>query len=245
MWSGFFCFWRKWAWDRRSLDVGVGSYLSAMSSEKWVMSQKASCWTMIWVNILSASSLLDDKVYCSPLDVLQKLDGVLFLAAVVDCCNILQLCIVSQLHSSSETFALLLRVATSHVGGPFTCCAELRHFEWSSCTGLPLVPVTSCRAACLKDKSGPLLSVDLWNGKGKERKVAPPGIEPRASGLSNGPHYLSLDDHYRSSDCGGVPSIGLPMLWLCSLSIMINNCTQQSSNISSCMYYICTMCLVS
>ena len=29
---------------------------------------------------------------------------------------------------------------------------------------------------------------------------------------SNGPDCLSLDDHYQSSDCGGVPSIGLPML---------------------------------
>ena len=28
-------------------------------------------------------------------------------------------------------------------------------------------------------QSRPLLSVDLWNGKGKERKVAPPGIEPQ------------------------------------------------------------------
>ena len=44
---------------------------------------------------------------------------------------------------------------------------------------------------------------------------------------------LSLDDHYWSLDCRGVPSIGLPMLWLRSQSIMINNCTQQSSNISS------------
>ena len=40
---------------------------------------------------------------------------------------------------------------------------------------------------------------------------------------------LSLDDHYRSPDCGIVPSIGLPILWLHSPSIMINNCTQQSS----------------
>ena len=29
---------------------------------------------------------------------------------------------------------------------------------------------------------------------------------------SNGPDCLSLDNHCRSSDCGGVPSIGLPML---------------------------------
>ena len=47
---------------------------------------------------------------------------------------------------------------------------------------------------------------------------------------SNGPNCLSLDDYYWSSDCGGVLSIGLPMLLLHSQSIMINNCTQQSSN---------------
>ena len=29
---------------------------------------------------------------------------------------------------------------------------------------------------------------------------------------SNGPDGLLLDNHYWSSDCGGVPSIGLPML---------------------------------
>ena len=28
------------------------------------------------------------------------------------------------------------------------------------------------------------MSEDLWNGKGKERKVVPPGIAPRAHGLS-------------------------------------------------------------
>ena len=37
----------------------------------------------------------------------------------------------------------------------------------------------------------------------------------------NCPISLSLDDHYRSLYCGGVPSIGLPMLWLRSPSIMI------------------------
>ena len=35
---------------------------------------------------------------------------------------------------------------------------------------------------------------------------------------SNGPDYLWLDDHYRSLDCGGVPSIGLSTLWLRSPS---------------------------
>ena len=97
---------------------------------------------MIWVNILPASNLMADKVHRSLLDVLQKVDGVLFLAAVVDSqfvlkqtcyylslVHVLQLCTVSQLYSSSETFALLLRVATSHVGGPFTYCAKLMHFE--------------------------------------------------------------------------------------------------------------------
>ena len=34
--------------------------------------------------------------------------------------------------------------------------------------------------------------------------------------------YLWLDDLHRSSDCGGVPSIGL--------SVLINNCTQQSAH---------------
>ena len=47
---------------------------------------------------------------------------------------------------------------------------------------------------------------------------------------SNGPKCLWLDNHYRSSDCGRVLSIGFPMLWLRSPSVMINNCTQQSSN---------------
>ena len=35
-----------------------------------------------------------------------------------------------------------------------------------------------------KTESGSLLFVDLWNGRGHERKVAPPGVEPRTSGLS-------------------------------------------------------------
>ena len=53
---------------------------------------------------------------------------------------------------------------------------------------------------------------------------------------------LSVD--FRSSVCGGVPSIGLPMLWLHSPSIMINNCMQQSSNTflnnhPSCLYIFC------
>ena len=38
---------------------------------------------------------------------------------------------------------------------------------------------------------------------------------------NNNPDCLWLDDHYRFSDCGGVPSIGLPMQWLHSPSIMI------------------------
>ena len=49
--------------------------------------------------------------------------------------------------------------------------------------GLPHSPKTDSDRL-MKDNQVPLLSVDLWNGKGKERKVAPPGIEPRASGLS-------------------------------------------------------------
>ena len=48
------------------------------------------------------------------------------------------------------------------------------------------------------------------------------------------PICLSLDDDYWSSDCGRIPSIGLSMLWLRLPSIMINNCTQQSSHTSSC-----------
>ena len=51
-------------------------------------------------------------------------------------------------------------------------------------TGLPHSPKTDSDRL-MKDKLGLLLSVDLWNGKGKERKVAPPGIKPRASGLSH------------------------------------------------------------
>ena len=35
---------------------------------------------------------------------------------------------------------------------------------------------------------------------------------------SNGPDYLWLDDLHWSSDCGGVPSIALPVLWLHSPS---------------------------
>ena len=34
-----------------------------------------------------------------------------------------------------------------------------------------------------KTESGSFLSVDLWNGRGHERKVSPPGVKPRASGL--------------------------------------------------------------
>ena len=50
-------------------------------------------------------------------------------------------------------------------------------------TGLPHSPKTDSDRL-MKDNRVPILSVDLWNGKGKERKVALPGIEPRASGLS-------------------------------------------------------------
>ena len=39
---------------------------------------------------------------------------------------------------------------------------------------------------------------------------------------SNGLDCLWLDDHYRSSDCRGVSSIRLPMLWCCSPSFMIS-----------------------
>ena len=42
-------------------------------------------------------------------------------------------------------------------------------------------------------------------------------------GCSCTPICLSLDDHNWSSDCGGVPSIGLPMLWLRLLSFMMFN----------------------
>ena len=35
---------------------------------------------------------------------------------------------------------------------------------------------------------------------------------------SNGPDQLRLDDLHQSSDCGGVTSIGLPMLRFCSPS---------------------------
>ena len=35
-----------------------------------------------------------------------------------------------------------------------------------------------------KTQTGPSLFVDLWNGKGHVRKVAPPRVKPRASGLS-------------------------------------------------------------
>ena len=42
------------------------------------------------------------------------------------------------------------------------------------------------------------------------------------STYSNGTDCLLFTDHYWSSDCGGVPSIGLPMLWLRSPSLMIN-----------------------
>ena len=45
---------------------------------------------------------------------------------------------------------------------------------------------------------------------------------------SNGPDHLQLDNHYQSLDYGGVLSIGLPMLWLCSPSI-----TQQMNTYSS------------
>ena len=37
----------------------------------------------------------------------------------------------------------------------------------------------------------------------------------------NGPDYLLLDDHYQSLDCGGIPSIKLPILWFRSPSFMM------------------------
>ena len=41
-----------------------------------------------------------------------------------------------------------------------------------------------------------------------------------ASMYYNIPDCLWLDDHYGSSDCGGVPSIGLPMMWFHSPSFV-------------------------
>ena len=57
--------------------------------------------------------------------------------------------------------------------------------------------------------------------------------------VRNDPDCLWLDNHYRSSDCGGVPSIELPMLWLRPPSIMINSCTQHASNtlLNLCAYH--------
>ena len=55
----------------------------------------------------------------------------------------------------------------------------------------------------MKDESGPLLSVDLWNGKGKERKVAGPGIKPRASGFS---HQHSVIELQQGGAVGGCRS---------------------------------------
>ena len=50
--------------------------------------------------------------------------------------------------------------------------------------GLLYCPKTNCDCVQSKTHSGPLLFVDLWNGKRLERQVAPLRVKPRASGLS-------------------------------------------------------------
>ena len=45
---------------------------------------------------------------------------------------------------------------------------------------------------------------------------------------------LDLTITIRSSDCGGVPSTGLPMLWFRTLSFMINSVHSNQTFISSC-----------
>ena len=65
---------------------------------------------------------------------------------------------------------------------------------------------------------------------------------------SDGPDYLWLDGHYWSSDCGGVPSIELPIYtvfsltilhdvpsYLCLLDYAIFNCKYTNINIVQCM----------
>ena len=73
----------------------------------------------------------------------------------------------------------------------FDCCVQLLIMKDSECNhsmgslidGTP--PQSEVQLWSFNQRySGLLLSVDFWNDKGKEGKVMPPGVEPRASGLS-------------------------------------------------------------
>ena len=55
--------------------------------------------------------------------------------------------------------------------------SQQRGVQW---TGLPYGPKADSNNVYLKTQLAPLLSVDLWNSNGEERKVVPPGIKPKA-----------------------------------------------------------------
>ena len=94
-------------------------------------------------------------------------------------------------------------------------------------TGLPHSPKTWWRFSNQR-QSGPLLSdsvTECWQLKPEALGSIPGGttflsfpLLFQRSSDSNVPDCLWLDDLYWFSDCGGVPSIRLPMLWLRSPS---------------------------
>ena len=104
-----------------------------------------------------------------------------------------------------------------------------------------------------KTQSGPLLSVDLWNGKEHEKKVAPPGVELRMMRMQYFFHALCRFKglqtvtaqivsfirryHYWSSDHRGVLSIRL--LHCCDIHLW--SFTHQHCEISVISWFMLTL----
>ena len=81
------------------------------------------------------------------------------------------------LEQTSVCFLTCLLVGVSNLWADHS--QEESDGQDSSMVQRPIVIASSQR-----HKFGSLLSVNLWNGKGLERKVVPPGVKPKAPGLS-------------------------------------------------------------
>ena len=98
----------------------------------------------------------------------------------------------------------------------------------------------SVTASCISS----IINHNGWWAQSQHGEGLPHSPKTNCDHLMKGNQVPLLSVDLRSSDCGGVLSIGLPMLWLRLLSIILNNCTQQSSNTflnnhPSCLYIMC------